>query len=250
MKTFITALGCALLAPTVWSGEQPILPLKLPEPREPVVRPAEKTASGGIVYARIDAAGTQIEAIYDLGDRAQAVEKIYFPVFAPRGAATADVLERTKFYAHLGAVQLEDIAVARAPANAPTPPTGARIVWFQFVLKDPDSAKSGDGEQNVFKVSYWQPHVNGHFYFLPQHLPARKPGDGMRAWQHPIIVRSLLRLADAPAGEIDHERMGDLLVVFPKDASLIAIPVVKTPASGQRSGTTPPAAAKSEARRP
>jgi hypothetical protein len=196
MRTFLIAIACALLMPVTPAQERPIPPLKLPEPREPAGRSVEKVATGGIVYARIDATGTQIEARRDLGDRAQAIESISFPVFAPRGASAADVLERSKFYAHVGAVQLEDIAVARAPANSPKPPPGTQIVWFQFLLKDLDPEKLGDGGRVIFRVSYWQPHVGGHFYYLPQIKPPEDTATSARSWNHPIVVRSLIRLAD------------------------------------------------------
>ena len=249
MRTFITAVACSLIALVAWPGEQPALQMKLPEPREHVARPAEKAVTGGVVYARIDATGTQIEAIRDLGDRPQAIESIYFPVFAPRGSSAADVLERSKFYAHLGAVQLDDITVAKAPANAPRPPPGVQIMWFQFLLKDLDPGTTAEGGPIVFKVSYWQPHVGGHFYYLPQNLPEEKAGGGVRAWHHPMIVRSLTRLINPPKGDVDSERMADLLIVFPKDATLVAIPVPKMAGPNLRPGpvTSP---AKGETRRP
>lgn len=249
MRTFLIAIACALLMPVTPAQERPIPPLKLPEPREPVGRSVEKAATGGIVYARIDATGTQIEARRDLGDRAQAIESISFPVFAPRGASAAAVLERSKFYAHLGAVQLEDIAVARAPANSPKPPPGTQIVWFQFLLKDLDPDKLGDGGRFIFRVSYWQPHVGGHFYYLPQIKPPEGTATSARSWNHPIVVRSLIRLADPPKGEFDYERMADLLVVFPKDATLVAIPTPKvaSPTLPPGSGAAP---AKAGTRRP
>lgn len=246
LAIIIAVIGEAL-APVVGLRGAPAMPPAPATAADGIAAAAGPPAvARGVTYARIDAAGTQVEARFELNGGAQALDSLLLPVFALRGAAAAEVLERSKFLAHLGPVQLEEVAVARAPAGAPRPPPGSQILWFRFPLKDSEPGRADEDGRFIFKVSYWQPHVAGHFHYLHRNLsPADRAG---RAGQHILVVRSLTRLVDAPGDEVEYERLADVLVVFPKPGVPIAIPTGRSAAPSARSGSPAPSSGSGKAR--
>jgi hypothetical protein len=178
---------------------------------------------GESVYARIEKAGTSIEAVYALSVGPGAVQAIYVPVFSTPGTSAATVLERSRFYAHLDGIQLTEVTPVTAPPDAPKPPAGAAVFWFKFAANDQQMSQLPGAE---FRISYWQPHVASAFLYLPQSLPAKT--GAKRDWRFQIIIRSLTSQIPAFAEQVDYERVGDLMFVYPRDAQIVRVRVARS----------------------
>ncbi len=192
---------------------------------DPVV--GDAAIFGETVYARMENDGTQIEARFDLGVNGERIESVYFPVFATLGASPGGLLDLCKFYAVLGGTRLDDVVMARSPVGSPKAPTGSRIVWFQFMPKDQKEILAEEGAHLIFKISYWQPHVAGHFFYLPQSIAHQDAANNIRDWRFPMIVRSLNRITPNPDANADFDRIADLLIIYLRNAEVVSIPAPK-----------------------
>ena len=225
MKQHLVFLTYFLTATLAWSNGRVNLFRQLPAPdiSQRVGILADKAFNGETVYTRIEATGAQVEAVYDLGYPEQDIAAIYFPVFALKGTSPAVALEKSKFYAHLNGRPMSDIVLAQAPADAPAAPAGSEIIWFKFLNQD--SEDESRPENSLFKISYWQPHLAGYFHYLPQSLPPSSTSSEDRNWRFQMVIRSPKHLIKPPEGEVDFERMADLLIVYLKHAECVSIPV-------------------------
>ncbi len=178
---------------------------------------------GESVYARIEKAGTSVEAAYALSVGPGAVQAIYIPVFSSPGASATAVLERSRFYAHLDGVQLTEITPVTAPKDAPKPPAGVAVLWFKLTANAQQLSPLPGAE---LRISYWQPHVANAFHYLPQSLPAKS--GAKRDWRFQIIIRSLTSQIPALAEQLDYERVGDLVFVYPRDAQIVKVAVARS----------------------
>jgi len=221
LAVFAVYAGVATIA---WSNVLPVYRIDRPKSQGPSTVIAEAAIQGETVYARMEKTGTQIEARYDIGTNRGKIESVYFPVFAPVGISVAGLLDQCKFYASLCEIPLDDVIPVKAPVGSPKAPVGASIVWFLFMLKDQKEITIDESERVVFKISYWQPHVAGHFYYLPQSIAHVMTGDIYRDWRFPMIVRSLSRITSNPDVKADYDRIGDLLIIYLRNAEIVSIP--------------------------
>jgi hypothetical protein len=227
MKAAVLALTCfACCAGRIHANVRIDFAGQIPVPgagnQPPAISP-QTPLQGESVYARLEKAGTSVEAIFALPVGPGSVQAVYFPVFAAPGSSIASILERSRFYAHLDGVQLTEVEPVSAPKDAPKAPAGTAVFWFKFSAA-PEQMSQLPG--NEFRISYWQPHIASAFHYLPQSLPTQ-PG-GKRDWRYQIVIRSLTAQIPALPTQVDFERVGDLVFLYPRDGQIVRVPVARS----------------------